>query len=24
VHNEEDRKFIYEALRAHQHVKMVL
>jgi len=24
VHNEEDRQFIYEALKAHQHVKMVL
>lgn len=24
VHNEEDRNFIYEALKAHQHVKMVL
>ncbi len=24
VQNEDDRKFIYEALKAHQHVKMVL
>ena len=24
VHNEEDRNFIYEALKAHQKVKMVL
>ncbi len=24
VHNEDDRQFIYEALKAHQHVKMVL
>ncbi len=24
VHNEEDRNFIYEALKAHQRVKMVL
>jgi putative lipoic acid-binding regulatory protein len=24
VHNEEDRQFIYEALKAHQHIKMVL
>lgn len=24
VHNEEDRQFIYEALRAHDNVKMVL
>lgn len=24
VHNEDDRNFIYEALKAHQHVKMVL
>lgn len=24
VHNEEDRNFIYEALKAHQNVKMVL
>lgn len=24
VHNEEDRQFIYEALKAHQDVKMVL
>ena len=24
VHNEDDRTFIYEALKAHQHVKMVL
>ena len=24
VHNEEDRNFIYEALKAHNHIKMVL
>ena len=24
VHNEEDRNFIYEALKAHQDIKMVL
>lgn len=24
VQNEEERQFIYEALKAHQHVKMVL
>jgi len=24
VHNEEERNFIYEALKAHQHIKMVL
>lgn len=24
VHNEDDRQFIYEALKAHQHIKMVL
>ncbi len=24
VHNEDDRNFIYEALKAHQNVKMVL
>lgn len=24
VHNEDDRQFIYEALKAHQNVKMVL
>ena len=24
VHNEDDRNFIYGALKAHQHVKMVL
>ena len=24
VHNEDDRTFIYEALKAHQHIKMVL
>lgn len=24
VHNEDDRNFIYEALKAHQHIKMVL
>ncbi len=24
VHNEEDRQFIYEALKAHPHTKMVL
>lgn len=24
VHNEEDRQFIYEALKAHPHVRMVL
>ena len=24
VHNEEDRQFIYEALKAHQHIRMVL
>lgn len=24
VHNEEERQFIYEALKAHAHVKMVL
>ena len=24
VHNEDDRQFIFEALKAHQHVKMVL
>ena len=24
VHNDDDRTFIYEALKAHQHVKMVL
>lgn len=24
VHNEDDRQFIYEALKAHAHVKMVL
>ena len=24
VHNEEDRNFIYEALKAHQKIKMVL
>ncbi len=24
VHNEEDRNFIYEALKAHQNIKMVL
>lgn len=24
VHNEDDRQFIYEALKAHQHVRMVL
>jgi len=24
VHNEEDRQFIYEALKAHQNIKMVL
>lgn len=24
VHNEDDRNFIYEALRAHQNIKMVL
>jgi len=24
VHNEDDRQFIFEALKAHQHIKMVL
>ncbi len=24
VHNEDERNFIYEALKAHQHIKMVL
>ncbi len=24
VHNEDDRNYIYEALKAHQHIKMVL
>lgn len=24
VHNEDDRQFIYEALKAHQNIKMVL
>ncbi len=24
VHNEDDRNFIYEALKQHQHLKMVL
>ena len=24
VHNEDERQFIYEALKAHQHIKMVL
>lgn len=24
VHNEDDRNFIYEALKAHQHITMVL
>lgn len=24
VHNDDDRQFIYEALKAHQHVTMVL
>jgi len=24
VHNEDDRNFIYEALKAHRHIKMVL
>lgn len=24
VHNEDDRQFIYEALKAHRHIKMVL
>lgn len=24
VHNEDDRNFIYEALKQHQHIKMVL
>jgi putative lipoic acid-binding regulatory protein len=24
VHNEDDRNFIYEALKAHQNIKMVL
>ena len=24
VHNEDDRNFIYEALKAHNHIKMVL
>ncbi len=24
VHNEDDRNFIYQALKAHQHIKMVL
>jgi len=24
VHNEEDRQFIYDALKAHQNIKMVL
>ena len=24
VHNEEDRNFIFQALKAHQHIKMVL
>jgi putative lipoic acid-binding regulatory protein len=24
VHNEEDRQFIYEALKAHQNIRMVL
>jgi len=24
VHNEDDRSFIYEALKAHQNIKMVL
>ncbi len=24
VHNEDDRNFIYESLKAHQHIKMVL
>ncbi len=24
VYNEDDRNFIYEALKAHQHIKMVL
>jgi putative lipoic acid-binding regulatory protein len=24
VHNEEDRNFLYEALKAHQNIKMVL
>lgn len=24
VHNEDDRNFIYEALKAHKHIKMVL
>ena len=24
VHNEDDRQFIFEALRAHQHIRMVL
>ena len=24
VHNEDDRTFIYEALKQHQHIKMVL
>jgi len=24
VHNEDDRQFIYEALKAHQHIRMVL
>lgn len=24
VHNEDDRKFIFEALKAHQNIKMVL
>lgn len=24
VHNEDERQFIYEALKAHRHIKMVL
>jgi len=24
IHNEDERNFIYEALKAHQHIKMVL
>jgi putative lipoic acid-binding regulatory protein len=24
VHNENERRFVYEALKAHQHIKMVL
>ena len=24
VHNEDERQFIYESLKAHQHIKMVL